>query len=82
MPKRWLQRVDDLDRLRKAAKQTQAQLPTPKYTGIQKIIDADGLPLPAGAIPPQPPAPAPPPGAAPVPPSPTQPAPGNPRIPL
>jgi tetratricopeptide (TPR) repeat protein len=78
------QRVDDLDRLRKNAKATQAQLPTPKYTGIQKIIDADGLPLPAGAVlPPPPAAPQPPaaaPGGAPIPPPATQPR--NPRVPL
>ena len=40
-------RVADQERLRKAAKQLQQQLPVPKYTGIQKLIDADGMPLPA-----------------------------------
>jgi tetratricopeptide (TPR) repeat protein len=76
------QRVGDLDRLRKAAKATQAQLPTPKYTGMQKIIDADGLPLPAGAILPPPPTAVPPGGAAPVPPpAATQPA-GDSKVPL
>ncbi|MDB5291128.1 MAG: hhoB [Phycisphaerales bacterium] len=40
-------RVADHERLKKAAKQLQQQLPVPKYTGIQKLIDADGMPLPA-----------------------------------
>ncbi|MDB5298733.1 MAG: hhoB [Phycisphaerales bacterium] len=42
-------RLADQDRLKKAAKQLQQQLPVPKYTGIQKLIDADGMPLPAAA---------------------------------
>jgi tetratricopeptide (TPR) repeat protein len=40
-------RVTEQERLRNAAKQLQQQLPTPKYTGIQRLIDADGMPLPA-----------------------------------
>jgi tetratricopeptide (TPR) repeat protein len=40
-------RVADQERLKKAAKQLQQQLPVPKYTGIQKLIDADGMPLSA-----------------------------------
>ena len=34
--------------VRKAAKKAQAKLPAPKYTGLQKIIDFDGMPLSAG----------------------------------
>lgn len=41
--------VDELDRLRKQAAQVKAQLPKPRYSGIQKLIDADGMPIPAGA---------------------------------
>jgi hypothetical protein len=35
-----------MDRLRVQAKQVQQKSPAPKITGIQKIIDADGVPLP------------------------------------
>ncbi len=52
-------RLEDLDHLRKAARQAQQQLPTPKYLGQQKLIDADGMPLPAGYHLPAPPAAAP-----------------------
>ena len=41
-------RLEQLETLRKAAKKAQAQLPAPKYAGLQKIIDFDGVPLPAG----------------------------------
>jgi len=54
-------RVNDLENLRKGAKQAVANLPAPKYSGIQKIVDADGVPLPAGILLP---APLPPPAPA------------------
>lgn len=38
-------RVADLDHLRRDAKAVQQQLPVARYTGIQKIIDADGMPV-------------------------------------
>jgi tetratricopeptide (TPR) repeat protein len=39
--------VANMDRLRGQAKQVQAKAPTPpRFTGIQKLIDADGVPLP------------------------------------
>lgn len=68
-------RVEDLDTLRKAAKKAQSNLPAPKYNGLQKIIDFDGMPLPAGFRFPAPPPPVAPPIPAPTPTSPaTQPA--------
>lgn len=60
------QRQADVDRLRAAAKQVKAQMPQPKFTGIQKLIDADGMPLPAGFRFPSPPAPAQPPATQPA----------------
>ncbi len=38
-------RVADLEHLRRDAKVVQQQLPVARYTGIQKIIDADGMPV-------------------------------------
>jgi len=35
-----------LDRIRAQGKQVQQKMPSPKYTGTQKLIDADGMPLP------------------------------------
>lgn len=52
-------RLAEMDRLRGAAKAAKEKLPPPKFTGIQKLIDADGMPLPAGFHLPGPPAPAP-----------------------
>ncbi len=36
----------EMERLQKLAKQTQQQLPTPKFSGLQKLIDVEGTPLP------------------------------------
>lgn len=38
-------RVADLEHLRRDAKVVQQQLPVARYSGIQKIIDADGMPV-------------------------------------
>src|SRR5665213_3823566 len=46
------QRIDDMNRLRGAAKQALGNMPQPKYSGLQKLIDFDGMPLPAGYRPP------------------------------
>jgi tetratricopeptide (TPR) repeat protein len=46
------QRIDDMNRLRGAAKQALGNMPQPKYSGLQKLIDFDGMPLPAGYQPP------------------------------
>jgi predicted RNase H-like nuclease (RuvC/YqgF family) len=35
----------ELDRLRREAKKVQQDLPTPRYTGIQRIIEVEGTPL-------------------------------------
>jgi tetratricopeptide (TPR) repeat protein len=35
-----------LDRLRSQAKQARLRMPAPRFSGIQKVIDADGMPLP------------------------------------
>jgi tetratricopeptide (TPR) repeat protein len=35
----------ELDRLRREAKKVKQDLPTPRYTGIQRIIEAEGTPL-------------------------------------
>lgn len=40
-------RLAEQDRLRRNAQAVQQRLPVPRYTGIQKIIDVDGMPLPA-----------------------------------
>lgn len=60
--------LNQVDRLRGAARQAQASLPSPKFTGNQKLVDADGMPLPAGVkLPPPVAAPAQPAAAAPAP---------------
>ncbi|HWE01064.1 MAG TPA: hypothetical protein VG326_01550 [Tepidisphaeraceae bacterium] len=46
------QRIDDMNRLRGAARQALGNLPQPRYSGLQKLIDFDGIPLPAGYRPP------------------------------
>ncbi len=44
-------RQSELERLRRDAKAVQQQLPVARYTGIQKIIDADGMPVAAARAP-------------------------------
>jgi hypothetical protein len=46
-------RVAQQDQLRRDAKVEQQKLPVAKYTGIQKIIDVDGMPV-MGPPPPPP----------------------------
>ena len=63
-------RTDELDRLRQAARTARDKLPSATYSGLQKLIGVDGVPLPAGfvpapAAPPPVRVPAPPRGAAP-----------------
>jgi len=68
-------RLAEQDKMRLAAKTVQQALPTPKFTGLQRVIDTDGAPISAAvlaaALAPPPaasPAPAPPPPVVPVPP--------------
>jgi hypothetical protein len=47
-------RVAEQDRMRKQARQIQQRLPIPRYTGVQRMVDAEGAPLPgapAGPVP-------------------------------
>jgi Tfp pilus assembly protein PilF len=82
-------RLTRQDQLRAAARQIQQKLPTPKYTGSQRLIDVEGTPIPGiasavGAAAPPAPAPAPealPQPAPPAPPFPPAPAPPAPPAP-
>ncbi len=64
-------RLAEQDKMRLAAKTIQQSLPKPKFTGLQRVIDADGAPISAAvlaaaiAAPPGSPAPAPPPATPP-----------------
>ena len=75
------QRLAQQEQMRRNAKLVQQRLPTPRYSGLQRIIDVEGTPL-VGPVPPAPvPAPAAPPvGVVPAAPGPlAEPAP--PRLP-
>lgn len=41
--------VAEQERMRKKAQTEKQKVPKPKYTGMQRIIDADGMPVPTGA---------------------------------
>jgi tetratricopeptide (TPR) repeat protein len=65
-------RLAEQEKMRQAAKTIQQGLPVPKFTGLQRVIDADGAPISAAVLaaaiaapPPGSPAPVPPPIAAP-----------------
>jgi len=68
-------RLADQEKMRQAAKTIQQSLPKPKFTGLQRVIDADGAPISAAvlaaALAAPPGSPAPPPLAPPVDPTPS-----------
>jgi hypothetical protein len=39
------QQVAAMQRLRQQAKEVEKQVPTPRYTGVQKIVETEGTPL-------------------------------------
>ncbi|HZL37478.1 MAG TPA: tetratricopeptide repeat protein [Tepidisphaeraceae bacterium] len=47
-------RVKDMQQLQKQAVQVKAQSPAPTFTGVQTLVDADGMPVPATPRPPMP----------------------------
>ena len=43
-------RLTEQERMRQQAKQIQQSLPSPKFTGMQRVIDADGAPVSAAVL--------------------------------